>query len=299
MNKNINKLILTASMLLPAIFTFAQEAVTDEESIARFKQDYSYWIMIAFLIATVVGFVYAAIKVTRRTQENTKETSSLDKVLYNSVAIDDEQTIMLDHEYDGIKELDNHLPPWWLWLFYLNIIFAIIYMIYYTFTGIGASQVQEYEAEMIYAENFKADLEKKMASEFDENNVEFVKEEAKIAEGKTLFNTNCAVCHKEDLGGLIGPNLTDEYWLHGGSPTEIYMVLKNGVLDKGMLAWKDQMTPYQMQNIMSYILTMQGTNPAGAKEAQGEKAGAPKGATDAAAPIDSLSIDTNVVTDSL
>lgn len=284
MNKNKNRLILTFALLLPAVITFAQEAVTDGESIARYKNDYSYWIMIAFLVATVVGFVYAAIKVSRRSEENTKETSSLDKVLYNSVAIDDEESIMLDHEYDGIQELDNHLPPWWLWLFYINIIFAVIYLIYYNVTGIGSDQFAEYEAEMIYAENFKADLEKKMASEFDENNVAFLTEESKIAEGKALFNTNCAVCHKEDMGGLIGPNLTDEYWIHGGTPTEIYAVIRDGVLDKGMLSWKDQMTPYQMQNMMSYILTMQGTNPAGAKEAQGEKVGAE---TAEALPVDS------------
>ena len=274
MNKNISKIILTTLLVLPTAFIFAQEAVTDSESIARYKNDYSYWIMIAFLIATVIGFVYAAIKVSRRTQENTKETSSLDKVLYNSVAIDDEATIMLDHEYDGIRELDNHLPPWWLWLFYINIIFAVVYLIYYNVTGIGESQEQEYESEMIYAENFKADLEKKMASEFNEADVAFLTEESKIAEGKALFNTNCAVCHKEDMGGSIGPNLTDEYWIHGGTPTDIYAVIKNGVLDKGMLAWKDQMTPYQMQNLMSYILTMKGTNPVDAKEPQGEKVGA-------------------------
>lgn len=271
MNKKINKLILTFAMLLPAIFTFAQEALTDSESIARYKNDYSYWIMIAFLIATVLGFVYAAIVVTKKSKENTKETTSLDKVLYNSVAIDDEESIMLEHEYDGIRELDNHLPPWWLWLFYINIIFAVIYFGYYTVTGMGASQLEEYESEMIYAENFKADLEKKMASEFDENNVAFLKEESKIAEGKELYIANCAVCHKADLGGLIGPNLTDEYWVHGGSPTEIYAILRDGVLEKGMLAWKDQMTPYQMQNIMSYILTMQGTNPENAKAPEGEK----------------------------
>lgn len=294
MNKNINKLILTSSLLLPAIITFAQEAVTDQESIARFKQDYSYWIMIAFLIATVVGFVYAAIIVTRKSKENTKETSNLDKVLYNSVAIDDEQSIMLDHEYDGIRELDNHLPPWWLWLFYLNIIFAVVYLLYYNVTGIGKDQFAEYEDEMIYAANFKEDLEKKMSSEFDEKNVAFLTEESKIAEGKALYNTNCAVCHKEDMGGLIGPNLVDEFWIHGGSPTEIYLIIKNGVLDKGMLAWKDQMTPYQMQNIMSYILTLQGTNPPGAKEAQGEKVGALE-----IEATETLTVDSNDVAEAL
>lgn len=271
MNKKLSKIILTVLLVLPAVFTFAQEAVTDQETIARYKNDYSYWLMIAFLVATVVGFVYAAIKVTKRTQENTKETSSLDKVLYNAVAIDDEESIMLHHEYDGIKELDNHLPPWWLWLFYLNIIFAVVYLMYYNVTGIGATQLEEYEAELIYAENFKADLEKRMASEFNENDVKFLQEEDKIAAGKDLYNTNCVVCHRADMGGGIGPNLVDDYWLHGGSPTEIYLVIKNGVLDKGMLAWKDQMTPYQMQNIMSYILTLQGSNPENAKEPQGEK----------------------------
>lgn len=270
MNKKINKIILTSVMLLPALITFAQEVVTDGESIARYKNDYSYWIMIAFLVATVVGFIYAGIKVTKRTQENTKETSSLDKVLYNAVAIDDEHSIMLDHEYDGIQELDNHLPPWWLWLFYINIIFAVVYMGYYHVSGLGQTQEEEYESEMIYAKNFKEDLEKKMATSFDEKNVKFLDAEADLAIGKDLYVTNCAVCHRADMGGNIGPNLVDKYWIHGGSPSEIYAVLKNGVLEKGMLAWKDQMTPFQMQKIMSYIISMEGTTPEVSKAPEGD-----------------------------
>lgn len=269
--KTINKIYLVAFMLLSGLPSWAQEAATDAESIVRYKSDYSYWLMIAFLIATVVGFVYAGIKVSKRSNENTKETSNLDKVLYNSVAIDDEESIMLDHEYDGIKELDNHLPPWWLWLFYINIIFAVFYLVYYNITGIGPSQYDEYEAEMIYAENFKADLAEKMKAQFDETNVAFIEEEAKLKEGEDLYAKNCVACHRADLGGSIGPNLVDEYWIHGGTPTEIYMVIKDGVLEKGMLPWKDQLSPFQMQNVMSYILSKKGTNPENPKEPQGEK----------------------------
>ena len=289
MNKLKNKIWLTVLFVLPVLVNFAQEVKTDSEAIARYKNDYSYWLMIAFFIATVLGFIYAAIIVTRKTQENTKETSSLDKVLNNSVAIDDEHTIMLDHEYDGIRELDNHLPPWWLWLFYICIAFSVIYIAYYHLSGVGASQAQEYEAEMLYAANFKADLEKKMASEFDEKNVQLITDAAKLEEGKTLYNTNCAVCHREDMGGNIGPNLVDEYWIHGNSPSEIYQVLKNGVLDKGMLAWKDQMTPYQMQNILSYIVSKNGSKPTDPKEPQGVN---PNETT----PVDSLTTNADTLT---
>lgn len=270
--KKIFKITLTFLMLFTAFVVKAQDAIKiDAQSASRYESDYSYYLMYLFIFATVVGFIYAAYRIFG-TKENTSEESALNKMLYDAVPVDREEEIMTDHEYDGIKELDNHLPPWWVWLGYGTIIFAIIYTGYYHFSDFGMSQEQEYAAEMAYAKNQKEDAAKKLASVFDESNVKVVTDPVKLAEGKDIYMKNCVACHSADGGGTVGPNLADNYFIHGGTPTEQYEVIKNGVLDKGMLAWKDQFSPFQMQNVMSYIETeLKGTTPAKPKAPQGEE----------------------------
>ncbi|MEP2771492.1 MAG: cbb3-type cytochrome c oxidase N-terminal domain-containing protein [Fulvivirga sp.] len=189
----------------------------------------------------------------------------------DAVPIEKEEEIVLDHNYDGIRELDNHLPPWWKWMFYASIVFAVVYMAIYHVFGTMPLQTEEYQAEMAIAEEARLTrLADQPLSDIDETNVQFVEDEAALIEGQKIFNRNCAACHKEDGGGGIGPNLTDQYWIHGGSIQDVFLTIKQGVPDKGMIAWKDMLTPDQMQNVSSYILTMQGTTPAVPKEPQGE-----------------------------
>ena len=172
----------------------------------------------------------------------------------------------------SIKELDNNLPPWWVWLGYATIVFAIVYSTYYWWTGTGLTQEEEWAQEMAYAKTQKEAAAKELASKFDETNVKIVTDAKSIAEGKDIFAKNCVACHLADGGGSVGPNLTDKYWIHGGSPTDIYTVIKEGVLEKGMLSWKDKFSPYQIQNIVSYIETeLQGSTPANPKAPQGEE----------------------------
>ncbi len=260
-------------MLLTSLMVNAQDAIKiDAESAARYESDYSYYLMYTFFAATIIGFIYAAYRIFG-TKENTAEESAFNKLMYDAVPIDRESEIMTDHEYDGIKELDNHLPPWWVWLGYATILFAIVYSTYYWFTDIGKTQEQEYAAEMAYAKSQKDEAAKKLKSEFDETNVLIVSDAEKIEEGKQIFATNCVACHLADGGGSVGPNLTDNFFIHGNSPTEMYQVIKNGVLEKGMLSWKDKFSPYQMQNVMSYIKTnIEGSTPANPKDPQGEEA---------------------------
>ena len=189
----------------------------------------------------------------------------------DAVPIEKEQEIVLDHNYDGIRELDNHLPPWWKWLFYASIAFAVVYMAAYHVFGTMPLQTEEYQAEVAVAEEARlARMADQPESDIDESNVVFVEDEIALAEGGKIFNRNCAACHKEDGGGSIGPNLTDQYWIHGGSIQDVFVTIKQGVPDKGMIAWKDMLTPDQMQNVASYVLKFQGTTPAAPKDPQGE-----------------------------
>ncbi|WP_073094188.1 cbb3-type cytochrome c oxidase N-terminal domain-containing protein [Cyclobacterium lianum] len=185
--------------------------------------------------------------------------------------IEQEADIQLDHSYDGIVELDNFMPPWLAYVFYLSIGFAIIYFVNYSVLGIGKTQMEEYEEELAIAAMEEEARGESMLAAIDENTVEFTSSTAAIEAGSELYAGNCAACHAMDGGGGVGPNLTDEYWIHGGDIKDIFSVVKYGVVEKGMIPWQDQLSPEQMQQVSSYILTLQGTSPANPKEPQGEK----------------------------
>ena len=190
-----------------------------------------------------------------------------------AVPIEEEESIDMHHDYDGIRELDNQLPPWWVAMFYGTIAFAIFYVLYYS-VGSGLSSQEEYIAEVEQAEIEKAAFLAKSASMVDENSVIMLEDAALLAEGKKIFVSNCAACHLEHGGGnegSVGPNLTDEYWLHGGDIKSVFSTIKYGVPTKGMISWQAQIKPYDMQKVASYILSLQGSNPAGAKAPQGDK----------------------------
>lgn len=198
--------------------------------------------------------------------------SMLSEKAWNLVPKDKEQDIDLGHEYDGIRELDNSLPPWWLWLFYGTIIWSVVYLWYYHVSDKGPSQEQEYIAAMEMGEAEKSKFLATQANAVDEKTVTLLTDPAAIAEGKELFAANtCKTCHGENgEGNAVGPNLTDKYWLHGGSINDVFKTIKYGVPEKGMVSWKAQIQPGSMQKISSYILSLQGTNPPNAKAPQGD-----------------------------
>lgn len=186
----------------------------------------------------------------------------------DAVAVEKEADILLDHDYDGIKELDNSLPPWWKYGFYVTIVVAIVYFWYYQI-GSGPSSYDEYVAEVTAGEEAKAAYLAKAANLVDETNVKMV-DDAGIAAGGVLFKSTCAACHSADGGGGVGPNLTDDYWLHGGSIKDIFKTIKYGWPDKGMKSWKDDFSPKQIAELASYVKSIKGTTPAAPKEKQGE-----------------------------
>lgn len=196
-----------------------------------------------------------------------KKISSL---LTQATPIEKEQDILLDHNYDGIRELDNHLPPWWKWLFYLTIVWSIIYLLAYHVFDMLPLQDEEYNMEIVKAESAREAMLSASSELIDETNVEVVTEASDLEAGATIYQRQCAVCHAADGGGGVGPNFTDEYWIHGGDIKDLFKTIKFGVPEKGMISWQSQLNPSDMRNVASYILTLQGTTSANPKEAQGE-----------------------------
>lgn len=192
------------------------------------------------------------------------------KKLSDAVPVEEEHVILTDHNYDGIRELDNNLPLWWKYLFYVTIVCAGVYIYYYHFSGYGNLQIAEYNQEVLAGEKEVEEYMKLSANSVDENNVKPLTDAKRIESGKVLFLQNCAACHGKGGEGGVGPNLTDEYWLHGGGVKNVFKTIKYGVPQKGMIAWKAQLSPGNMQEVTSYILTLKGSQPANPKEPQGE-----------------------------
>ncbi len=191
------------------------------------------------------------------------------KLFTKAVAVEKEADILLDHDYDGIKELDNSLPPWWKYGFYITIVVAFIYMLNFHVLGIGLNPTEEYNAEMDQARISKEIYEASNKDKIDENNVAMPGADGILA-GQRLFEANCVACHLKDGGGSVGPNLTDNYWLHKGSLNDIYNTIKVGYPDKGMQSWSSSFTPKEISYLSGYIKTLIKTKPATAKEQQGE-----------------------------
>lgn len=192
------------------------------------------------------------------------------KQLLGSTPMEEEQEIILDHNYDGIQELDNKLPPWWVYGFYATIIFGVLYMVRFHVIK-DYNQDQEYEMAVVQA-NREIEAWKKTAKDLvDINTVTLLTEAADLKAGKVIFTNNCVACHAADGGGGIGPNLTDEHWILGGGIKNVFKTISEGGRDgKGMIAWKKDLKPLEMAQVASYVLTFQGTTPANGKEQEGD-----------------------------
>ena len=190
--------------------------------------------------------------------------------LLGQTPIEDEAEIILDHNYDGIKELDNNLPPWWIYGFYASIVFAAVYLLrYHVFSG--PTQIDELETELADARIAIETYKKTTKNLVDINTVTQLTEAADLSAGKTIFESNCVACHMADGGGGIGPNLTDPNWILGGDIKSIFKtVSEGGRSGKGMIAWKQQLKPLEMAQVSSYVLTFEGTTPANPKAPEGD-----------------------------
>lgn len=192
---------------------------------------------------------------------------------------------LLDHEIDGIREYDNPMPRWWLNIFYVTILFSVIYALnIIPGVGSGPGRIANYEAEMAAAKSAREALAAKTAPVTPEAILAVVGDPAALAKGRERFKATCSPCHREDGGGNIGPNLTDDFWIHGGQPTQILATVNDGVVAKGMPAWGQVFKPEEITAVVAYVTTLHGTNPPNAKAAQGDRMAPAASAEPAAAP---------------
>lgn len=183
----------------------------------------------------------------------------------------EEKELLIMHDYDDIQELDNPIPAWFNWLFYGSVVFAVAYLLNYHVFKTGKLQDEEYAIEMKQAEVAKEAYLAKTGNMIDENSVKVDKSAEVLAAGKALFAQNCVACHGQNGEGVVGPNLTDDFWLHGGKIGSVFKTIKYGVPEKGMISWEKQLSPKQIADVANYIESLKGTNPANPKAPQGEK----------------------------
>jgi cytochrome c oxidase cbb3-type subunit 3 len=176
---------------------------------------------------------------------------------------------LLNHEYDGIQEYDNPLPMWWKAIFWATIVFTPLYVLFYHY-GPGSLAHEKYDTAMVafYDQQAKellalGDITDTMLSDLRTN-------DSMMSNAKKVYGQRCATCHGVFAEGGIGPNLTDEFWIHGGRLTNIYDTIVNGVPEKGMLAWKKTLRPAEMMALASYVGTLQGSDPPNGKSPQGD-----------------------------
>jgi cytochrome c oxidase cbb3-type subunit 3 len=239
--------------------------------------------LLGFIIIATGGLAYSIfnlLKILRQqkaaeagvAEEVTKESfwTRINTRWNDAVPLDREEEVLTDHEYDGIHELDNNLPPWWKAMFYATIVFAVGYLMAVHMFGWIPTQAEAYEAEVVDAELARAAYMANRENTIDEATVELAMDDVSLTEGMQLYKANCMPCHALDGGGGVGPNLTDKFWIHGGSLVDVFKTIKYGVPSKGMISWENNLTPKQMQNVASYVLSLQGTTPANPKEPEGD-----------------------------
>jgi len=226
-------------------------------------------LVLMYYLNLLKGFVNVARTDAELEKARSKKKRRFRRILTAAVPIEEEVDILMDHEYDGIRELDNKLPPWWKYGFYLSIVVAVIYMFHYHVAESGDLQIAEYEQEMVLAEAEVRQYLADKAMNVDEYSVTTMLDPSQLASGGAIFDQYCVVCHGGGGEGLVGPNLTDDYWLYGGRINDVFKTIKYGA-ERGMKSWKDELNPIQMQEVASYIKSLRGTNPPNPKDPEGD-----------------------------
>jgi cytochrome c oxidase cbb3-type subunit III len=264
--------ILLTFLLGTFNLAFSQQTEKTGDYSDTYYQVLGILVLFAIIIMFIIILVYTD-KKYEHAESKVKTTPEwlvkLKQMLTNSVPIEQEADIMLDHDYDGIKELDNKIPPWFNILFYGSIIFGLIYFGVFHVFKLKPLMIQEYADEMIVAQQQRAELIRTGAF-INEETITALTDNESINNGKQTFMTSCTPCHGLDGGGTVGPNLTDDYWINGGGIKNIFKTIKYGVPAKGMISWQTSLSPKKMQEVASYILTLRGTNPPTGKPPEGE-----------------------------
>ncbi len=290
MEKNRREKIV-ASLLIIGLFccgngAFAQDVLAAET--VKVAPNYgglnatAFWLLVSVIGIEVVAILFMLFFINRIQQELVPPQVTVpglswsdrlaklnNRFFTKSVAVEKEADILLDHDYDGIRELDNSLPPWWKWGFVITVVFSVVYLLNFHVLGYGLDPTQEYEEEVTIATAKIEAFNAKNKDKVDESNI-VMADASGIASGKDIYTTVCWACHGKAGEGGAGPNLTDDYWIHKGSLNDIYTSIKIGYPDKGMQSWQKQYSPKQISQLASYIKTLKGTNPGNAKAAQGD-----------------------------
>lgn len=231
-------------------------------------------ILMCFLLLSVTYSVWQTVKALKKSKGLTEEEQALEnrttwQKLMSLKPLSMESQMVMDHKYDDIEELNNPTPPWFMYLFYGTIFFGLAYLIAYHVSGDEKIMETEYANEMTEAKKLQEEYMKKFANSINENNVVALKDAKSMDAGKAIYTQNCVACHGNEGQGGVGPNLTDAYWIHGGSVKNIFHTITEGVPEKGMISWKKTLNPLQIQQVTSYLETFKGTKPANGKEPQG------------------------------
>lgn len=280
-NSSILKSSISVILILSSLSMMAQDAAAikplDDGRIGGIDQFTFYFMLtcvfLELLVLALMIYQFNFLVKTHLTIEKPKAKKVESKLLLSltdAVAIEEEDSILLDHNYDGIKELDNNLPPWWKYGFYLTILTAFIYMIHFHVLKTGDLQTAEYDKAVAQAKIEVEEYMKTSANNVDENSVKLLIDVADINSGKDVFKVSCAACHGQLGEGTVGPNLTDDYWIHGGTIQDLFKTIKYGWVEKGMKSWKEELSPMQIAQVASYIKSIKGTNPPNAKTPQGD-----------------------------
>jgi cytochrome c oxidase cbb3-type subunit 3 len=279
-NKDASKIAMIAFLAGASMFPAkamalspAMDEVTAEEVFVKISTGELYMVGVIVLVLLAVLIYQVRLfnslyRMTLKEEELAKaeqpivSAKKINKILTDAVDIEDESSILLDHEYDGIQELDNNLPPWWVWLMWGTIIFAVVYLFNYHIFKVSPLQLEEYKAEVELAESLKD------PNAVTELTAVLLTSESDLNAGKTVFGKFCIACHKEDGRGEIGPNLTDEYWIHGNNIKDLFKIVKYGSPNGKMTPHGNLLTPLQIQQVTSFVLSMpyaEGMPPEGNK----------------------------------
>lgn len=293
----MNKLKITTTLLTLLLTTpiWAAEAGAEETGMLTWAIENIVMIMGSTVVVAALYLMWSATKTIWRAQSTqqyeaqglshevavakAKKESFLSYIyqqLDGGVPLEKETDILLNHNYDGIQELDNNLPPWWVGMFYATLAFAPLYIGIYHFSDIGKLQIEEYEQEVIEAERaiaaYNAAQKEEKTADISAETVTVLTDADRLAAGQANFKSYCAACHGMLGEGIenLGQNLTDKYWIHGGGVKNIFRTISEGVPGKPMVAWKEAISAEEIHELASYILTLEGTNPPNARPPEGE-----------------------------
>lgn len=265
-------------ILFLLVFISNSFAQTEQPATGEMNMD-AYMMFLFIIMIIILNAIFIPLMTTRESSVTAGESAVekkktqiqiIKEKLTGLQPIETESSLLLEDNYDGIQELNNNVPPWFNILFYGTIVIAILYLLNYHVFKIGKLPFQEYYDE-VYAADMKREELIRTGAFVNENTVELLKDNESLKTGKQIFMGNCVPCHGEGGQGTVGPNLTDEFWIHGGGIKNIFKTIKYGVPAKGMITWMNQFNPKMMQQVASYVISIQGTNPPGGKPPEGDK----------------------------